>query len=112
MTQADYLEVLRSGESMKFDTIIALVDDDYAFTQAAFTNGDLRNQAGEGSGSAKVFCFAAIHQLTPLETLHCFGEHYLAVLNDADGDSHPNIRNFMVYGWAGLKFDSPVLIRK
>jgi hypothetical protein len=58
----------------------------------------------ENQGSAKLFCFGAIHQLTQLEALHCFGEHYQGVLNDPKGDAHQNIRNFIIYGWEGLKF--------
>ncbi|SMG64984.1 HopJ type III effector protein [methanotrophic bacterial endosymbiont of Bathymodiolus sp.] len=50
--------------------------------------------------------------MTQLEVLHCFGEHYQGVLNDPKGDAHQNIRNFIIYGWEGLKFDSPVLVEK
>jgi hypothetical protein len=31
---------------------------------------------------------------------------------DPKGDAHQNIRNFIIYGWEGLKFDSPVLVEK
>jgi hypothetical protein len=112
MTQAEYLEKLRSGANMDFADLITLIDEHYTFSPVAFSNGDLHNAQGENSASAKVFCFSAIHQLTPLETLHCFGEHYQTVLNNPQGDSHQNIRNFMVYGWTGLKFNSPVLSPK
>ncbi len=112
MTQEEYLRELRSGARMKFEDLIALIDDDYNYTPAAFTNGDVENAADENQGSAKLFCFAAIHQLTQLETLHCFGQYYQDVLNTPDSDSHANIRNFMTYGWDGLKFNSPVLDRK
>jgi hypothetical protein len=84
----------------------------YNYTPASFINGDLQNSVTENQGSAKLFCFGAIHQLTQLEVLHCFGEHYQGVLNDPEGDSHQNIRNFIIYGWGGLKFDSPVLVEK
>ncbi len=112
MTQEEYLEALRSGARMKFEDLIELIDDDYNYTPAAFTNGEAENAADENQGSAKLFCFAAIHQLSQLETLHCFGQYYQDVLNTPDSDSHANIRNFMTYGWEGLKFDSPVLDRK
>jgi len=112
MTQEEYLRELRSGARMKFEDLIAMIDDDYNYTPAAFTNGDVENGADENQGSAKLFCFAAIHQLTQLETLHCFGQYYQDVLNTPDSDSHANIRNFMTYGWDGLKFNSPVLDRK
>ncbi|SFV82259.1 Type III effector HopPmaJ [hydrothermal vent metagenome] len=112
MTQEEYLEILRSGARMKFEDLIALIDDDYNYTAAGFTNGEVENTADENQGSAKLFCFAAIHQLSQLETLHCFGQYYQDVLNTPESDSHGNIRNFMTYGWEGLKFESPVLDRR
>lgn len=112
MTQEEYLEELRSGARMKFEDLMALIDDDYDYTPASFTNGETINSVDENQGSAKLFCFAAIHQLSQLETLHCFGQYYQDVLNTPESDSHANIRNFMTYGWEGLKFDSPVLNRK
>ena len=112
MTQEEYLEILRSGARMKFEDLIALIDDDYNYTPAGFTNGEVEITADENQGSAKLFCFAAIHQLTQLETLHCFGQYYQDVLNSPESDSHGNIRNFMTYGWEGLKFESPVLDRR
>ncbi|CAC9579250.1 Pyruvate dehydrogenase E1 component (EC 1.2.4.1) [uncultured Gammaproteobacteria bacterium] len=110
MTQEGYLEELRSGAQMNFGDLIELIDENYNHTPASFINGDLQNTAIENQGSAKLFYFGVIHQLTQLEVLHCFGEHYQTVLNDPNGDSHQNIRNFIIYGWEGLKFDSPVLI--
>ncbi|MCS5592264.1 MAG: HopJ type III effector protein [Gammaproteobacteria bacterium] len=112
MTQEEYLEALRSGAIMKFEDLIAMIDDDYNHTPASFTNGEVENTVDENQGSAKLFCFAAIHQLSQLETLHCFGQYYQDVLNTPESDSHANIRNFMTYGWEGLKFESPVLDRK
>jgi len=110
MTQEAYLKELRSGVKMQFKDLMALVDDNFNHTPASFTNGTLDNSEDENQGSAKLFGFAAIHQLTPLETLHCFGEHYQDVLNDPQGTAHQNIRNFIIYGWEGVKFNSPVLI--
>ncbi len=112
MTETEYLEALRAGVNMKFKDLMTLIDAEYQHTPAAFKNGDLENRVDENQSSAKLFCFAAIHQLSPLETLHCFGEHYQTVLNNPKGNTHPNIRHFMTYGWAGLKFNSPVLSKK
>lgn len=112
MTQEEYLRELRSGARMRFEDLIDFIDDDYDHTPVAFTNGEIENSADENQKSAKLFCFAAIHQLTQLETLHCFGQYYQDVLNTPESDSHGNIRNFMTYGWEGLKFESPVLSRK
>jgi hypothetical protein len=112
VTQEEYLEELRSGARMKFEDLITLIEDDYNYTPAGFSNGEIENSADENQGSAKLFCFAAVNQLTQLETLHCFGQYYQDVINTPEGDSHGNIRNFMTYGWEGLKFDSPVLSQK
>ena len=112
MTQEEYLEELRSGARMRFEDLIKLIDDDYDYTPVSFSNGETENSVDENQGSAKLFCFAAIHQLSQLETLHCFGQYYQDVLNTPESNSHANIRNFMIYGWEGLKFDSPVLSRK
>lgn len=109
MTQEEYLDQLKSGTMVDFEVLMALIDDNYHHTAAAFSNGDLENNSDENQGSAKLFCFAAIHQLSVLETLHCFGQYYKDVLNAPNDDNHPNIRNFITYGWAGLKFASPVL---
>ncbi|SFV88751.1 Type III effector HopPmaJ [hydrothermal vent metagenome] len=109
MTQESYLEELRSGKQMDFDDLMALIDEHFDYIPASFTNGDLQNADNENQGSAKLFCFGAIHQLSELEVLHCFGQYYQAVMADPKGNSHANIRNFMTYGWEGLKFDSPVL---
>ncbi len=109
MTQEEYLEALRSGAKMQFEDLITLIGRDYDYTPASFTNGDLENSSDENQDSAKIFCFAAIHQLTQLETLHCFGQHYQTVLNTPNDNNHQNIRNFIIYGWTGLKFNSPVL---
>ncbi|KAA0445241.1 MAG: HopJ type III effector protein [Candidatus Thioglobus sp.] len=97
---------------MNFEQLIKLIDDNFNHTPASFINGELQNSADENQNSAKLFCFAAMNNLTNLEVLHCFGQHYQAVLSSPEGSSHPNIRNFITYGWEGLKFDSPVLAKK
>ena len=60
MTQEEYLEELRSGARMKFEDLIALIEDDYDYTPAGFSNGEIENSADENQGSAKLFCFAAV----------------------------------------------------
>ncbi|SHE21057.1 Type III effector HopPmaJ [Bathymodiolus brooksi thiotrophic gill symbiont] len=112
MTQEAYLKELRTGAAMKFADLMELIEDNFDHTPAPFINGTLENSENENQGSAKLFGFAIIHQLTPLETLHCFGEHYQAVLNDPQGTAHQNIRNFITYGWEGLQFKSSALVKK
>jgi hypothetical protein len=112
ITESQYLSALKSGHVMGFEVLIRLIEQTYHYTPVAFTNGDIKNSKDENQGSAKVFCFANIHKLTQLETLYCFGEHYQAVLNNPESDTHQNIRHFMTYGWLGLNFSSSALSLK
>ena len=76
-----------------------VIEDNYNFTPTAFKNGAIENKAGENSGSCKLFAFAQKQGLTKEEALFCFGEHYKSVLEDENGTSHQNIRNFMKTGF-------------
>ena len=93
--------------SVTFDDTMAAVAESYEFTPAAFTNGNVRNEAGQNSGSCKLFAFAMLNKLSKEQTLACFGAYYRDdVLKHPDGTDHQNIRNFIQYGWDGVKFDS------
>ena len=96
-------------KSITFSETMQVIEDNYTFTPTAFTNGDIKNNLEQNSGSCKLFAFAIDQQLTKPETLACFGEHYLAVLEDATGNSHQNIRNFIKTGFKGLTFEGDVL---
>lgn len=100
-------------ESIAFAETMAVIDAAYAFTPCAFTNGEARNEAGQNSGSCKLFAFASLNGLSEAQTLACFGDYYRKdVLNNPGGTDHQNIRNFMRTGWAGVKFDSMPLRAK
>lgn len=93
--------------SVAFDDTMAAIAASYDFTPAAFTNGETRNEAGQNSGSCKLFAFAMLNKLSKEQTLACFGAYYRDdVLTNPDGTDHQNIRNFMKYGWDGVKFDN------
>lgn len=94
-----------------FAATMEVIDKNYNFTPKAFTNGEIKNEAGENSGSCKLFAFAIHQQLTKEETLFCFGEHYQSVLEDENGTSHQNIRNFMKTGFNGLSFNKEALTK-
>lgn len=99
--------------SLTFDDTMAVISAVYDFTPAAFTNGDTRNEAGQNSGSCKLFAFAMLNKLSKEQTLACFGAYYRDdVLKNPQGSDHQNIRNFMKYGWDGVKFDSMPLAVK
>ena len=98
------------AEAVGFDEVIAVIDNNYTFTPVTFSNGDLHNEAGQNSGSCKIFGFAKMHDLTEEQTLHCFGEYYRTdVLQHPEVDNHQNIRNFMNTGWAGVNFNQSPL---
>lgn len=98
--------------SIVFTETMQVIEDNYNFTPTTFTNGDIKNNAGENSGSCKLFAFAKLQKLQKEETLFCFGEHYKSVLEDKNGDSHQNIRNFIKTGFEGLSFDGEALALK
>jgi hypothetical protein len=100
-------------EAVEFAEIMAVIDEHYMFTETAFSNGSLENQAGKNSGSCKLFSFAKINDLTKAQTLACFGHYYRDdVLNNPDATDHQNIRNFMNTGWQGISFAGKALVSK
>lgn len=96
--------------AIQFSDTMAAIDAHYHFTPTAFRNGELMNSAGQNSGSCKLFFFAHLQQLSPQQTLECFGEYYRNdVLEKPDADDHQNIRNFMRTGWPGIMFGGDAL---
>ncbi len=108
MTIDAFLKKLADApESIMFDDTMNLINTTYEFTPAAFTNGAMRNEAGQNSGSCKLFAFALLNHLSEQQTLACFGAYYREdVLKNPDGSDHQNIRNFIQSGWAAVKFDA------
>jgi hypothetical protein len=97
-------------ETIEFTETIQLIDSLYHFEPSVFKNGAVQNAAGQNSGSCKLFAFARLHDLSPQQTLHCFGAYYRNdVLKHPDATDHQNIRNFMQHGWAGIEFDGTPL---
>lgn len=103
----------QTPELIAFDETMAAIGASYEFTPASFTNGEVKNEAGQNSGSCKLFAFALLNHLTEQQTLACFGTYYRDnVLKNPEGEDHQNIRNFMKTGWSGVKFDSMPLKNK
>ena len=97
-------------QNLLFEETIATIDAHYVFTETGFNNGDQRNDAGQNSGSCKVFSFATINQLSEQQTLNMFAQYYHDdVLNNPNHDDHQNIRQFMQHGFKGLAFDAKAL---
>lgn len=100
-------------DHVNFADTIAVIDAQYDFTPTAFRNGEFDNAAGQNNGSCKIFAFAKLHQLTPEQTLHCFGSYYRDdVLQHPEATDHQNIRNFIQFGWDGVVFQGAALTAK
>ncbi|WP_299046579.1 HopJ type III effector protein [uncultured Polaribacter sp.] len=113
MTIQEFKTKLKENPTeITFAETMQVIEDNYNFTPTAFANGEIQNKAGENSGSCKLFAFAKDQNLTKQEALLCFGEHYIAVLEDKKGTSHQNIRNFMKTGFDGLLVDDKALVLK
>ena len=59
--------------SIAFDETMAVIDATYEFTPTAFSNGEVKNEAGKNSGSCKLLAFAMLNRLSEAQTLACFG---------------------------------------
>ena len=114
MLLSDFLTKLNTQpETIEFTDTMAVIEANYTFSETAFTNGQQNNAAGENSGSCKIFSFAQLNGLTEQQTLACFGIYYRNdVLGNPDASDHQNIRQFMINGWSGIRFDSAPLVNK
>ena len=114
MTLDKFLQTLNSNpETIEFTDTMSVIESLYDFTESQFTNGDLVNEAGQNSGSCKLFAFAQLQNLSKDQTLACFGAYYRDdVLKNPEGDDHQNIRNFIKHGWEGISFTQQPLQNK
>jgi len=112
MNLTDFLgKLINTPETVTFNETIACITKTYEFKETTFKNGELLNEAGQNSGSCKIFAFARLQELNKEQTLQCFGDFYRKdVLENPDGENHGNIRNFMKYGWDGIEFKGEPLI--
>lgn len=108
---ATLLADLRS-EKIKFNDVIAFIEANYIHTPTAFKNAEAFNEANQNQGSAKVFTFARLNNLSEPDTLQLFAEHYQSVLDTPDEVDHQNIRQFMTNGWEGIVFEGEALSPK
>ena len=108
MSLDSFLNKLKAEpELITFDDVITVIEKNYDYTPSSFTNGSVSNEAGQNEGSCKILAFAYINNLTITETLNCFGKYYRDdVLGNPAGDDHQNIRQFILDGFEGIKFDT------
>lgn len=118
MSVAAFINKLtNTPEAVLFCDTMVLIDNHFDYTPARFTNGagdeQAINEAGNNEGSCKIFALGKLLQLNETQTLHCFGDYYrIDVLQHPEGNDHANIRNFILYGWSGIAFDSTALSAK
>lgn len=114
MSLESFLESIKNNEAISFDETIAVINENYLYQPTEFTNGlnnDLLiNAPGTNEGSCKIFAFAMLNKLEQQQTLNLFGDYYrIDVLNNPVGNDHKNIRNFILYGWQGIRFKGEAL---
>lgn len=109
-----FLALLASTPNeVMFEQTMQVIDDHFDFSPTSFVNGETENQAGQNNGSCKIFTFAQLQRLDESSTLSCFGQFYREdVVKNPNGSDHANIRNFMLHGWAGVRFDGVALTAK
>jgi HopJ type III effector protein len=106
-------QITQNPNTLEFTQVINHIDAHYHFTPTAFQNGELHNAANQNNGSCKIFSFAKSQQLTKEQTLQLFGDYYRKdVLQNPDATDHQNIRNFMKFGWDGIRFEGEALVGK
>jgi hypothetical protein len=113
MTINNLITQLRQApENVTFTDVMQVISQFYAYTATGFSNGLIINAASSNEGSCKIFYFAQLQKLSESETLHLFGAYYRDdVLTNPTGCDHGNIRNFILTGWSGIKFDSAALVK-
>jgi hypothetical protein len=100
------------ANAINFNQVIEFIEVRYQHTPTAFKNGNAYNEATQNQGSAKVFAFAQLNNLSVADTLYLFAEHYQAVLASPTASDHQNIRQFMLCGWEGIAFEGEALAEK
>jgi hypothetical protein len=114
MTIQELLNRVRhQPDSIDFPEVIQTINDNYHYAPTAFCNGSIQNAAGTNEGSCRILYFAQLHKLSEMETLYLFGKFYRQdVLQNPAGNDHANIRNFILDGWAGIRFGGVALTPK
>lgn len=101
------------AKSCQFNEVIDFIEQNFTFMPTEFKNGETLNEAGQNSGSCKIFAFAKHLEFSKEQTLECFGTFYRQdVLENPDAENHQNIRNFMKFGWEGISFKGEALTKK
>ena len=117
MSLTAFIEKVKALENVSFNDTLNVIAENYDYQPTEFSNGQnddvVINAASQNEGSCKIFAFALLNGLDQQQTLNLFGDYYRQdVLNNPDGTDHQNIRNFMRYGWDGIRFKGTALTAK
>lgn len=113
MNQLLLNKITEAPDQISFAEVIEYIDTHYHFSPTAFQNGETYNAVNQNNGSCKVFSFAQLQQLSKEQTLCLFGDYYRKdVLENPKGTDHQNIRNFIKFGWEGIRFEGVALVEK
>ncbi|MGN6416598.1 MAG: HopJ type III effector protein [Pseudobacter sp.] len=107
----ELIEKLKTN-SILFKDVLEFIDARYQHQPAGFKNGETYNEPTQNQGSARVFAFAKLNELSKEDTLFLFAEHYQAVLGTPEAVDHQNIRQFIQHGWSGIVFEGEALTAK
>jgi hypothetical protein len=104
-------------DNVDFTDVIDTIEQAYSYSPTRFHNGAgshiVTSEAGSNEGSCKIFAFGKLNHLSERQTLACFGKYYREdVLGHPDNADHTNIRNFIVHGWEGIRFEGQALQAK
>ena len=100
------------NENFQFETTLTFIEQHYTYTASAFSNGSVLNSVNENQGSCKVFALAQLLQLSQLQTLKCFGQHYRDVLATPEVNNHHNLRRVLKEGSGNITFETFPLLNK
>ncbi len=120
ITLETFLQQVKAGYPVSFQDTQHIIKCHYEYHPVRFYNGSgpdrLVNQAGSNEGSCRIFYFAKLHNLSVTETLNLYGDYYRdEVLPCPEGSNHPNIRQFIRYGWEGIEYEEnehPCLVKR
>ena len=118
MTKDELIRKLHTEpDNIDFTEVISTIEQSCSYSPTRFHNGSgndaVTNEAGTNEASCKIFAFGKLNNLNAQQTLACFGKYYREdVLGHPHNDDHTNIRNFILHGWEGIRFEGQALQAK
>jgi hypothetical protein len=73
------------GNAITFKEVIEFIETHYQHQPTAFKNGEAYNEATQNQGSAKIFSFAQLNNLSKEDTLYLFAERQTGPITRTSG---------------------------